>query len=105
VHRVRALELLARFVDLGSWAVIAALNVGVFPYVLKLLQSGTRELRPSLAFIWAKILSVDPACQNELIKDNGFIYFLQILNDPAVSPRNKIVPAYVLATLIYNNYR
>lgn len=69
---MRALELLARFVDLGSWAVFSALSVGIFPYVLKLLQCGTKELRPSLAFIWAKILSVDPSCQNDLIKDNGY---------------------------------
>jgi regulator-associated protein of mTOR len=105
VHRVRALELLARFVDLGSWAVVAALSVGIFPYVLKLLQCGTKELRPSLAFIWAKILSVDPVCQHELTKDDGYYYFIQILNDPVVNPRLKIIPAYVMATLIYNNYR
>lgn len=36
-----------------------ALSVGIFPYVLKLLQSSARELRPLLVFIWAKILSVD----------------------------------------------
>lgn len=36
-----------------------ALSVGIFPYVLKLLQSNARELRPLLVFIWAKILSVD----------------------------------------------
>lgn len=71
VHRVRALELLAKFVDLGSWAVVAALTVGIYPYVLKLLQCGTKELRPALAFIWSKILSVDPFCQQELVKDNG----------------------------------
>lgn len=63
--------MLARFVDLGSWAVVAALSVGIFPYVLKLLQCCTKELRPALAFIWAKILSIDPVNQNELIKDNG----------------------------------
>lgn len=33
--------------------------MGIFPYVLKLLQSNARELRPLLVFIWAKILSVD----------------------------------------------
>uniref|UniRef100_A0A914DRW0 Raptor N-terminal CASPase-like domain-containing protein n=1 Tax=Acrobeloides nanus TaxID=290746 RepID=A0A914DRW0_9BILA len=105
VHRVRALELLAKFVDLGSWAVVAALTVGIYPYVLKLLQCGTKELRPALAFIWAKILSVDPICQEELVKDNGYFYFIQILNDPTVSNRIKVVPAFVMATLIYNNYR
>ena len=32
-----------------------ALSVGIFPYVLKLLQSSARELRPLLVFIWAKV--------------------------------------------------
>ena len=36
-----------------------ALSVGIFPSVLKLLQSSARELRPLLVFIWAKILAVD----------------------------------------------
>lgn len=58
VHRLRALELLGRFLDLGPWAVNLALSVGIFPYVLKLLQ-GAKELRPLLVFIWAKILAVD----------------------------------------------
>uniref|UniRef100_A0A673UQT6 Regulatory associated protein of MTOR complex 1 n=1 Tax=Suricata suricatta TaxID=37032 RepID=A0A673UQT6_SURSU len=39
--------------------VLQALSVGIFPYVLKLLQSSARELRPLLVFIWAKILAVD----------------------------------------------
>lgn len=62
VHRLRALELLGRFLDLGPWAVNLALSVGIFPYVLKLLQSSARELRPLLVFIWAKILAVDTVC-------------------------------------------
>lgn len=62
VHRMRALELLGRFLDLGPWAVTLALSVGIFPYVLKLLQSSTKELRPLLVFIWAKILAVDNVC-------------------------------------------
>lgn len=59
VHRLRALELLGKFLDLGPWAVNLALSVGIFPYVLKLLQSNAKELRPLLVFIWAKILAVD----------------------------------------------
>ena len=60
VHRQRALLLLARFLDLGSWAVNQALTVGIFPYVLKLLQSPAVELRDVLVFIWIKILALDP---------------------------------------------
>lgn len=58
-HRIRALELLEKFLDIGPWAVNLALNVGIFPYVLKLLQSQALELRPFLVCIWAKILAVD----------------------------------------------
>ena len=39
--------------------IFQALSVGIFPYVLKRLQSSARELRPLLVFIWAKILAVD----------------------------------------------
>jgi regulator-associated protein of mTOR len=76
VHRVHGLELWAKFVDLGAWAVGAALSVGIFPYVLKLLQSGSRDVRGPLAFIWAKILWVDPERQQELVKGKKFRPYL-----------------------------
>lgn len=62
---MRALELLGKFLDLGPWAVNLALSVGIFPYVLKLLQSCAKELRPLLVFIWAKILAVDNVSNSE----------------------------------------
>ncbi len=77
-HRLRALDLLGRFLDLGPWAVNLALSVGIFPYVLRLLQSSARELRPLLVSIWAKILSVDPSCQTDLVRDSSHKYFLQV---------------------------
>jgi regulator-associated protein of mTOR len=52
VHRLRALVLLGRFLDMGPWAVDLALSVGIFPYVLKLLQTTSAELRTTLVFIW-----------------------------------------------------
>ncbi|KAA0040589.1 regulatory-associated protein of TOR 1-like [Cucumis melo var. makuwa] len=58
-HRFRALVLLGRFLDMGPWAVDLALSVGIFPYVLKLLQTTTSELRQILVFIWTKILALD----------------------------------------------
>ena len=79
-HRLRALILLSRFLDLGPWAVNLALTIGIFPYVLKLLQSAAHELKPVMIFIWARILAVDMACQSELIKDNGYQYFLTMMN-------------------------
>lgn len=63
VHRLRALKLLGRFLDMGAWTVDLALSVGIFPYVLKLLQTTLAELRTSLVFIWCKILAVDKSCQ------------------------------------------
>jgi len=80
VHRLRALILLSKFLDLGPWAVNLALSIGIFPYVLKLLQSQALELKPVMVFIWARILAVDPGCQGDLLKDNGYQYFVQILN-------------------------
>ena len=63
VHRLRALTLLGRFLDMGSWAVDLALSVGIFPYVLKLLQTTATDLRQTLVFIWTKILALDRTCQ------------------------------------------
>ena len=63
MHRARALQLLGRFLDLGSWAVDLALSVGIFPYVLKLLQTNSADLRDTLVFIWTKILALDRSCQ------------------------------------------
>ena len=63
MHRLRALVLLGRFLDMGSWAVDLALSVGIFPYVLKLLQTTASDLRTTLILIWTKILALDKSCQ------------------------------------------
>ncbi|EUC33175.1 hypothetical protein COCCADRAFT_96756 [Bipolaris zeicola 26-R-13] len=80
VHRLRALILLSSFLDHGPWAVNLALSIGIFPYVLKLLQSQANELKPVMVFIWARILAVDQSCQADLLKDNGYQYFISIFN-------------------------
>lgn len=80
VHRLRALVLLSKFLDLGPWAVNLALSIGIFPYVLKLLQSQAMELKAPMVFIWARILAVDQSCQADLLKDQGYAYFTNILN-------------------------
>ncbi|KAG5552694.1 hypothetical protein RHGRI_010703 [Rhododendron griersonianum] len=46
--------------------VLQALSVGIFPYVLKLLQTTTPELRQILVFIWTKILALDKRSSVEL---------------------------------------
>lgn len=86
VHRLRALILLSKFLDLGPWAVNLALSIGIFPYVLKLLQSAAQELKPVMVFIWARILAVDPSCQTDLLKDNGYQYFISILSPTSGIP-------------------
>ncbi|XP_030760068.1 regulatory-associated protein of mTOR isoform X2 [Sitophilus oryzae] len=103
VHRTRALELLGKFLDLGPWAVNLALSVGIFPYVLKLLQSFAKELRPLLVYIWAKILAVDNTCQADLIREQGHKYFLSILVDPAMSSETRTQATFVLSCLVSNN--
>lgn len=81
VHRLRALILLSKFLDLGPWAVYLSLSIGIFPYVLKLLQSPAQELKPVLIFIWARIMAIDYRnTQQELCKDKGYNYFYFILN-------------------------
>ncbi|KAL8937813.1 MAG: hypothetical protein Q9216_004244 [Gyalolechia sp. 2 TL-2023] len=102
VHRLRALILLSRFLDMGAWAVNLALTIGIFPYVLKLLQSAAFELKPVMIFIWARILAVDGGCQADLIKDNGYQYFLNMLNPNAQLPvpnanEHRAMSAFIVA--------
>lgn len=86
VHRLRALILLSQFLDLGPWAVYLSLSIGIFPYVLRLLQSPAQELKPVLIFIWARIMAVDyKGTQQELCKDKGYNYFYSILNSPPIN--------------------
>lgn len=110
-HRLRALILLSQFVDLGPWAVNMALSIGIFPYVQKLLQSPAAELKPVLIFIWARILAVDKSCQMDLLKENGYNYFAQILAPYPVSGQPLVIPnanehramcAFILAMLCRN---
>ena len=63
--------LLCKLLDLGSWAVNLGLAIGIFPYVLKLLQAPGPELRPVLVYIWARILAVYRLCQEDLAKGTG----------------------------------
>jgi regulator-associated protein of mTOR len=99
-HRQRALLLLGRFLDIGAWAVNLALSVGIFPYVLKLLQSPVLELRCVLVFIWTKILALDKSCQLDLVKDNGHNYFINVLASPTVPPEQRTQAAFVLCCVM-----
>ncbi|XP_017218499.1 regulatory-associated protein of TOR 1 isoform X2 [Daucus carota subsp. sativus] len=104
-HRFRALVLLGRFLDMGSWAVDLALSVGIFPYVLKLLQTTTPELRQILVFIWTKILSLDKSCQVDLVKDDGHKYFIRFLDSEEAYPEQRAMAAFVLAVIVDGHRR
>ncbi|GAX13032.1 regulatory associated protein of mTOR [Fistulifera solaris] len=104
MHRIRALTLLKRFLDLGPWAVNLSLSLGIFPYVMKLLQSP--EYKSLLVSIWASILAFDPSCRVDLLKDGAFHHFIQHLmwglkSEGAVNvteaARERTLAAYILA--------
>lgn len=114
-HRLPALILLCKFLDLGPWAVNLALSIGIFPYVLKLLQAPSADLKPVLIFIWARILGVFRGCQEDLIKqvtaavpnrpiDLPFHYFAKVLSPvqhlpiPNVS-EHRAMCAFILSIL------
>ncbi|XP_021622522.1 regulatory-associated protein of TOR 1 isoform X1 [Manihot esculenta] len=104
-HRFKALVLLGRFLDMGSWAVDLALSVGIFPYVLKLLQTTTPEQRQFLVFIWTKILALDKACQVDLVKDGGHAYFIRFLDSMEAYPEQRGMAAFVLAVIVDGHRR
>lgn len=104
-HRFRALVLLGRFLDMGSWAVDLALSVGIFPYVLKLLQTTTQDLRQILVFIWTKILALDKSCQVDLVKDNGHTYFIKFLDGMEAFPEQRAMAAFLLAVIVDGHRR
>jgi WD40 repeat protein len=108
VHRIRALLLLRRFLDLGPWAVNLSLSLGIFPYVMKLLQSP--EYKSLLVSIWASILKFDPSCQIDLVKDGALPHFIQPLTTWNVShnklaadaAKQRTLSAFSLAATCYN---
>ncbi|CAG8631166.1 6799_t:CDS:2 [Cetraspora pellucida] len=107
VHRSRALGLLSKYLDLGPRAVSLALSIGIFPYVLKLLQSPAADLKPPLVFIWARILAVDRSCQQDLLKEHGYNYFVNILSPNSMlnipnEAEHRAMCAFILAIFCTN---
>lgn len=83
-HRNRALQLLGTFLDLGDWAILDALHVGIFPYLIKLFQSPSPEIRYSLLYLWMRILRFDQeVAAIDLIKDDSYNYFARIMTEPS----------------------
>jgi hypothetical protein len=83
-----------------------SLVVGIFPYVLKLLQSPAGEVRQLLVSIWASILGFDPSCRQELVRDKMQGYFIQYLQakDRDMPAAQRCMAAFVLAE-ICNGYK
>jgi regulator-associated protein of mTOR len=100
VHRLRALVLLSKFLDLGPWAVNLALSIGIFPYVVKLLQSQALELKAPMVYIWARILAVDQTCQADLLKDQGYMYFTSILVSSTGIPQGNVAEHRAMCTFV-----
>lgn len=107
VHRIRALRLLRRFLELGPWAVNLALSLGIFPYVMKLLQSP--EYKSLLVSIWASIFAFDTSCRVDLLKDGAFSHFVGHLVygignpvvDVAEAAKERTLAAFVLAAACF----
>ena len=106
-HRVRALTLLKRFLELGPWAVNMALSLGIFPYVMKLLQSP--EYKCLLVSIWASILAFDPSCRVDILKDGVVHHFVHHLMwglnnstvEVSIAAKERTLAAFVLAAVCY----
>lgn len=83
-----------------------SLVVGIFPYVLKLLQSPAGEVRQLLVSIWASILGFDPSCRQELVRDKMQGYFIQYLQakERDMPSAQRCMAAFVLAE-ICNGYK
>ena len=63
-HRVRALEALVSFMDIHG--VRSALDVGIYPYLLKLLHSSEIEAREALSNVWLRLLLYDASTADDL---------------------------------------
>ena len=82
-----------------------SLVVGIFPYVLKLLQSPAGEVRQLLVSIWASIIGFDRSCRQELVRDKMQGYFIQYLvaKEKDMPAAQRCMAAFVLAE-ICNGY-
>eukprot|EP01034_Spumella_vulgaris_P024559 gene24559-30919_t len=102
-HRLRALLLLKRYLALGSEAVNLSLMVGIFPYILKLLQSPADDIKQILVSIWASIIGFDSSCRQELVREKAQSYFIQYLIASNMPAGYRCLAAFVLAEICNEN--
>ena len=100
VHRLRALDVFKEFLDLGVWAVNLALGVGIFHYVLRLLQRATGKAASILIFIWSKIIAADHSLQKDLIKADAHLFFIKVLKDSEFDEDDRIRSAFILSVIM-----
>lgn len=98
-HRLRALHLLRKYLSLGPSAVNLSLMVGIYPYILKLLQSPADDVKQTLIAIWASIMGFDPTCRQELIREKAQGYFIQFLQSKGLPANQRCLAAFVLAEM------
>ncbi|KAL7055717.1 hypothetical protein AAHC03_022619 [Spirometra sp. Aus1] len=102
-HRIRALQLLSEFLDLGPWAVSHCLTVGILPYIVRLFHSNVPEVKPHLVFIWGKIIASAHTDfgRNEAVRESGYKYFTSCLRESAsLSPLVRTLAAFALAKML-----
>ena len=100
-YRIRALELFCKFVDFGVWAVNLSLSVGIYHYAIMLLSKATGKLANLLLFLWTKLLAVDHSLQEDLVKANGNLFFIQVLADKSMDVEHRIQAAFVLSVIMH----
>lgn len=102
-HRIRALQLLSEFLDLGPWAVAHCITVGILPYIVRLFHSNVLDVKPQLVFIWGKIIAsaqIDFS-RHEGIRESGYRYFVSCLQDATnLSPLVRTMAAFALAKML-----
>jgi len=98
-HRPKVIPLLAKYVDCGPWAVKQIMGVGIFPYMVKLIER-SEGLDESLAFIWAKIITLDQSCCADLLKFGCHKFFLKCLVTPNMDNFYKALAAFVLTAVV-----
>ena len=103
-HRIRALQLLKKFLALGPEAIKLSLILGIFPYILKLLQNPADDIKQTLISIWASVIGFDSSCRQELVREKSQLCFIQVLGSKNVSASQRCLAAFVLAE-VCNGYK
>eukprot|EP01038_Epipyxis_sp_PR26KG_P006077 gene6077-8370_t len=98
-HRLRALQLLKRYLALGPDAVNLSLMVGIYPYILKLLQSPADDIKQILVSIWASIIGFDSTCRLDLVREKSQTYFIQCITSKGMPAGHRCMAAFVLAEI------